>query len=148
MEGSTGNAQKILGDTLVEHEKPGNVGKFLCYLTNWTPSGWNIREALRNASYSSTIDEHLINIESRLQGLTDDGKDAVLDALKYQKNNSSEAMNDECYNRLGCTMEDMWEQFAYGQIEKNDKSKVRILEEVKNFHLKEIIKMKEPLQVV
>lgn len=149
MEDSTENTQKIreLAETLPEHEKQGNmIGKFFCYLANVTQSGW--KEAIQNASKTSTIGEHIFNIESILHGLTEDGKEALLDALKYQKKNCSEAMNDECYNRLGCTMEEMWEQFAFGQIEKNDKSKVRILEEVKNYHLKETIKIKEPLEVV
>lgn len=136
MEDSTAADIKKLAETLPEDERKGNIGKIFSYLIDVMQSGWNIKDAVTNVNKSHAFVLNLKDIEGIFQQFPD-GEEAILAVMKYQKKNCPEAMNNERYNRLGCTIEEMLEKASEGKIEDHDKTKMHILEALKNYREEE-----------
>ena len=133
------NLQPIhdLKDSLSKEEQDGSMGKILSYITDLAQGGWSIRKAWRNVDELTRLSTLVKRIETILRGINEDGKEVILEALKFQKINSTSAMNDHFYNHCGATLEELWESVAQGKLDRHDKTKKLILDAIQNYHREE-----------
>ena len=124
-------------DELPEEERKGNMGKILGYVLDLCQSGWSFRQALSNVGEMCTLGEHIETIEAMLGRITEDGKDAILRAVDYQKKNATEAMLEHCWNELGIPLLELYERIAEDKITDHQKTKEAILNAIKDFQKKE-----------
>ena len=124
-------------DELPEEERKGNMGKILGYVLDLCQSGWSFRQALSNVGEMCTLGEHIETIEAMLGRITEDGKDAILRAVDYQKKNATEAMLEYCWNELGISLLELHERIAEDKITDHQKTKEAILNAIKDFQKKE-----------
>ena len=124
-------------DELPEEERKGNMGKILGYVIDLCQSGWSFRQALSNVGEICTLGEHIETIEAMLGRITEDGKDAILRAVDYQKKNATEAMLEHCWNELGIPLLELYERIAEDKITDHQKTKEAILNAIKDFQKKE-----------
>ena len=124
-------------DELPEEERKGNMGKILGYVIDLCQSGWSFRQALSNVGEICTLGEHIETIEAMLGRITEDGKDAILRAVDYQKKNATEAMLEYCWNELGISLLELHERIAEDKITDHQKTKEAILNAIKDFQKKE-----------
>ena len=110
-------------DELPEEERKGNMGKILGYVLDLCQSGWSFRQALSNVGEMCTLGEHIETIEAMLERITEDGKDAILRAVDYQKKNATEAMLEYCWNELGISLLELHERIAEDKITDHQKTR-------------------------
>lgn len=120
-------------DELSEEEKKGNVGKMVNYIFDLCQSGWSFRKAHQNVGELCTLDQHLKTIESKLEELAEGGKEAILEALDYQKKNSTQAMKDYYYDKLSLSLHELYDHVAGDKITKHEKTKKLILDSLKSY---------------
>ena len=128
------NALHKAFDDLPEGEKTGNMSKIISYIVELGQSGWAFRQAYKNVGELSTLGQHMERIESILERLTDDGKEAILEALDFQKKNCTEAMKDCYYDTCNISLEELYESVARDKCSKHDKTKQMILDTIKSYH--------------
>ena len=79
-------------DDLPEEERKGNMGKILKDIIKICQGGWSFRQAQQNVGEICTLGEHVDTIEALLGKIAEDGKEAVLKAVDYQKKNATDAL--------------------------------------------------------
>lgn len=126
-----------MGDDLPEEERKGNMGKILKYILELCQSGWSFRQALKNVGEICTLGEHIDTIEALLGKITEDGKEAVLRAVDYQKKNASDALLQHYWDKLGCSLPELYEHIAEDKITDHQKTRDAILNAIKDFQKKE-----------
>lgn len=124
-------------DDLPEEERKGNMGKILKYILELCQSGWSFRQALKNVGEICTLGEHIDTIEALLGKITEDGKEAVLRAVDYQKKNASDALLQHYWDKLGCSLPELYEHIAEDKITDHQKTRDAILNAIKDFQKKE-----------
>ena len=110
-------------DELPEEERTGNVGKILKYVHELCQSGWSSREALKNVGEICTLGEHIDTIEALLGKIIGDGKEAVLKAVDFQKKNASDALLQHYWDKLGCSLPELYEHIAEDTITDHQKTR-------------------------
>ena len=124
-------------DDLPEEERKGNKGKILKYVLELCQSGWSFRQALKNVGEIFTLGEHIDTIEALLGKITEDGKEAVLRAVDHQKKNASGALLQHYWDKLGCSLPELYENVAEDKITGHQKTRDAILNAIKDFQKKE-----------
>ncbi|XP_067019397.1 uncharacterized protein [Acropora muricata] len=124
-------------DDLPEEERKGNMGKILNYVVELCQSGWSFRQALKNVGEICTLREHIDTIEALLGKMTEDGKEAILRAVDYQKKNASDALLQHYWDQLGCSLPELYENVAEDKITDHQKTRDAILNAIKDFQKKE-----------
>lgn len=126
-------------NALPEGERTGNKGRIFVYVLELFQSGWSLRQAARNIGELSTLGQHLERIEGILNKLADDGKEAILEALDYQKRNCTDALNNEYYNQYGCTLDEIYDSISVAEdrCNRHDETKQKILDTIKSYHQEE-----------
>ncbi|PFX22431.1 hypothetical protein AWC38_SpisGene13063 [Stylophora pistillata] len=128
---------KKMRNELPEEERDGNMGKILGYIADLCQSGRSFQQALTNVGDISTLGEHIETIKDMLENITEDGKEAILRAVDYQKRNASEAMLEHCRNQFGFSLPELRERIAENKITDHQKTKDAILNAMKDFQKKE-----------
>ena len=113
------------------------MGKILKYIIELCQSGWSFREALKNVGEICTLGEHIDTIEALLGKITEDGKEAVLSAVDYQKKNATDALLRHYWDKLGCSLPELYEHIAEDKITDHLKTRDTILNAIKDFQKKE-----------
>ena len=130
-----------LQDDLPEEEKNGNMSKIITYIADLIQGGWTVRLAQQNIGELSAVSQHMETIERKLQQLTDCGKEAILEVLEYQKQNTTQAMADYYCDNLNLSLEDLYESVAQDKITEHENTKQLIMDSIKSFHQNESNKM-------
>ena len=128
--------QRMLDD-LPEEERKGNKGKILKYVVELCQSGWSFRQALKNVGDVCTLREHIDTIEALLGKMTEDGKEAILRAVDYQKKNASDALLQHYWDKFGCSLPELYENVAEDKITDHQKTRDAILNTIKDFQKKD-----------
>ena len=128
-------------DELPEEERKGNMGKILGYALSLYQNGWSFHQALTNVEEIGTLGEHVGIIEAMLGRITEDGKQAILRAVDYQTKNATEAMLEHYWDKLGCSLPELYERIAEDKITDHQKTKDVILNAIKDFQKKEYNKV-------
>lgn len=81
--------------------------------------------------------EHIDTIEALLGKITEDGKEAVLRAVDHQKKNASGALLQHYWEKLGCSLPELYENVAEDKITDHQKTRDAILNAIKDFQMKE-----------
>lgn len=134
---AAGTIVQKMRDELTEEERKGNMGKILGYVLDLCRSGWSFRQALTNVGEICTLGEHIDTIEAMLGKITEDGKEAVLRTVDYQKKNATEAMLEHYWDKLGCSLPELYERIAEDKITDHQNTKDAILNAIKDFQKKE-----------
>ena len=137
MDDTAAAAVQKMRNELPEEERDGNMGKILGYIADLCQSGWSFQQALTNVGDISTLGEHIETIKDMLENTTEDGKEAILRAVDYQKRNASEAMLEHCRNQFGFSLPELRERIAENKITDHQKTKDAILNAMKDFQKKE-----------
>ena len=111
--------------------------KILKYVLELCQSGWSFRQALKNVGEICTLGEHIDTIEALLGKRTEDGKEAVLRAVNHQKKNASDALLQHYWDKLGCSLPELYENVAEDKITDHQKTRDAISNAIKDFQKKE-----------
>ncbi|XP_078380237.1 uncharacterized protein LOC144663188 [Oculina patagonica] len=122
-----------LKDDLPEEEKKGNVGKIITYILNLVQGGWSFRQAQQNVGELQKLGQHMTTIESKLEELAEGGKEAILQALDYQKRNSTQSMKDYYCDNLSVSLHELYDHVAGDKITEHEKTKQLILDSLKSY---------------
>ena len=133
-----------LQDQLPEEEQNGNLGKMLRYVTDLIQGGWTFREALKNLGELNKVGRHMAKLERMLKKvdeLAENGKEAMLEVLEYQKKNCTEPIKAHYYDRFDISLEEWYEHVAQDKLTKHEETKTMIMEGMRSFHKNECNKM-------
>ena len=124
-------------DDLPEKEREGNMGKILKAIIKICPGGWSFCQAKQNVGEICTLGEHIDTIEALLGKITEDSKEAVLSAVDYQQKNATDALLQHYWDKLGCSLPELYEHIAEDKITDLQKTRDTILNAIKDFQKKE-----------
>ena len=126
-------ALERMRDGLPEEEKDGNVKKIITYILDLFQSGWTFRQAQQNVGELHTLGQQMRTIERKLEELAEGGKEAILQALDFQKRNSTETMRSYYSDKLSFSLDELYDHVAEDKITKHDETKKLILDSLKSY---------------
>ena len=126
-----------LGSQLSEEEREGNYGRMLSYVIDITQGGWSFRQAQKNLGELQSLNQHLEKVENMLEEnvekLAAGGKEAILEALEYQKRNCTDDMRSHYRDKLDFSLEEYYEDTANDKITEHEKTKNLIIDGMKSY---------------
>ena len=114
-------------------EKKGDYGRKLSYAIDIFQAGWSIYQAKKNLGELQSLNKHLEKLENMSEELAAGGKEAILEALEYQKRNCTEDMARHYRNQHGFSLEEYYEDTANDKITEHEKTKKQIIDGMKSY---------------